>query len=228
MDDATPVFNSRIIKTYLEYLVKHYSDVDVDSILKYAAINRYEVDDPGYWFSQCQVDRFHDILSQKTGDPNISREAGRYAASSKASGAIRQYALGLMSPTSAYLLMEKLYPTMSRGATIKVTKLGPRKIEIVSTPKPGINEKHFQCENRIGQFEAVAKLFTKRFATIDHPSCFHRGDDCCRYIITWEKVDSFIFKRLSNYSMLLSIAIVLFIFSPRHFHCIPGTLKKRS
>jgi hypothetical protein len=71
-----------------------------------------------------------------------------------------------MSPTSVYLLMEKLYSAMSRGATVKAKKLGPTKVEIISTPKPGVNEKPYQCENRIGTFEAVAKLFTKRFATI--------------------------------------------------------------
>ena len=156
-------------------------------MLSYAGITTYELEDQGHWFSQRQVDRFDKILSQKTGDPNISREVGRYAASSKASGAIKQYTLGLMSPTSVYLLMEKLYSAMSRGATVKAKKLGPNKVEIISTPKPGVNEKPYQCENRIGTFEAVAKLFTKRFATIEHPSCFHKGDDCCCYIITWEK-----------------------------------------
>ena len=156
-------------------------------MLSYAGITTYELEDQGHWFSQRQVARFDKILSQKTGDPNISREVGRYAASSKASGAIKQYTLGLMSPTSVYLLMEKLYSAMSRGATVKAKKLGPNKVEIISTPKPGVNEKPYQCENRIGTFEAVAKLFTKRFATIEHPSCFHKGDDCCCYIITWEK-----------------------------------------
>jgi len=212
MDDKTPVFNSRIAKTYLEYLGKYYPDIDLDPILKYAEMNRHEVEDPGYWFSQYQADRFHEILSQKTGDPAISREVGRYAASSKASGAIKQYTLGLMSPISAYNLIEKLYPTMSRGATVKAKKLGPSKVEIVTTPKPGVNEKPFQCENRIGQFEAVAKLFTERFAAIEHPLCFHRGDDCCRYIITWEKTASLIWKRIRNYSILLSIFASLSLF----------------
>ncbi|MCD6266047.1 MAG: GAF domain-containing protein, partial [Deltaproteobacteria bacterium] len=207
-----PLYNSRIISTFVEYMKKHYPDVDIDSILSSAGITNYELEDQGHWFSQRQVDLFYEIISQKTGDPNISREAGRYAASSKASGAIKQYTLGLMSPTSVYLLMEKLYSAMSRGATVKAKKLGPNKVEITSTPKPGVNEKPYQCENRIGTFEAVAKLFTKRFATIEHPSCFHKGDDCCRYIITWEKTSSLVWKRVRNYSILLSILASLALF----------------
>ena len=207
-----PLYNSRIISIFVEYIEQYYPDVDIDSILSYAGITTYELEDQGHWFSQRQVDRFEKILSQKTGDPNISREVGRYAASSKASGAIKQYTLGLMSPTSVYLLMEGLYSAMSRGATVKAKKLGPNKVEIISTPKPGVNEKPYQCENRIGTFEAVAKLFTKRFATIEQPSCFHKGDDCCRYIITWEKTSSLVWKRVRNYSILLSILASLALF----------------
>jgi hypothetical protein len=172
-----PLYNSRIIGTFVDYMKKHYPDLDIDSVLSYAGITNYELEDQGHWFSQRQIDRFHKILSEKTGKSDISREVGRYAALSKASGAIKQYTLGLMSPTSAYLLIEKLYSAMSRGATVKAKKLGSNRVEIISTPKPGVNEKPYQCENRIGTFEAVAKLFTKRFATIEHPSCFHKGDD---------------------------------------------------
>ncbi|MBW1673882.1 MAG: PAS domain S-box protein [Deltaproteobacteria bacterium] len=194
-----PLYNSRIISTFVEYMKKHYPDVNIDSILSYAGITNYELEDQGHWFSQRQVDLFYEIISQKTGDPNISRDAGRYAASTEGLGTLKQYTLGLMSPTSVYLLMKKVYTVMSRGATIKTKKLGPNKVEIVSTPKPGVNEKPYQCENRIGTFESVAKLFTGRFATIEHPSCFHKGDHSCRYTITWEKTPSLIWKRIRNY-----------------------------
>ncbi len=210
IDDS--LYNSRIISIFVKYLEEHYPDVDINSILKYAQMTKYAVEDQGHWFSQRQVDRFHEILVAKTGNPNIAREAGRYVVSSEALGAAKQYTLGLMSLTSVYLLMERLYPIMSRGATVKVKKLGPSKVEIVSTPKPGVNEKPYQCDNRIGTFESLGKLFTKRFAEVKHPSCFHKGDDCCRYIITWEKTSSLIWKIIRNYSLLLSILASLALF----------------
>ena len=210
MDD--PLYNSRVIKIFVEYLQKHYPDLDIDSILKYAEMTKYEVGDQGHWFNQRQVDRFHQILVEKTWNPNIAREAGRYAVSSRALGAVKQYLLGLMSLRSLYVLMEKLYPIMSRGATVKAKKLGSNKVGIVSIPEPGVNEKPYQCENRMGIFESLAKLFTKRFAKIEHPSCFHKGDDCCRYIITWEKTPSLIWRRVRNYSLLLSPLVSLAFF----------------
>jgi len=117
-----------------------------------------------------------------------------------------------MSLTSAYLLMQKLYPIMSRGATLEVKKLGSNKVEIISIPKPGVIEKPYQCDNRIGTFESMAKLFTEKLANIEHPTCIHRGGDLCRYIITWGKTPSLIWKRVKNYSLLLGILVSLGLF----------------
>jgi len=207
-----PLYNSRIIRVYIEYIKKHYPHLEIGSILSDAGITNYEVEDQGHWFTQHQVDRFHDILVEKTGDPDISRKVGRYAASSGGMGPAKQFTLGLMSLTSVYLLMQKLYSIMSRGATLKVKKLGSNKVEIISTPKPGVMEKLYQCDNRIGTFESLAKLFTEKFANIEHPTCIHRGGDLCRYIITWGKTPSLIWKRVKNYSLLLGILVSLGLF----------------
>jgi class 3 adenylate cyclase len=109
-----------------------------------------------------------------------------------------------------------MYATISRGATVKAKKLRENKVEIISTPNTGVDEKPYQCENRIGTFESVAKLFTDKFATIEHPKCFHKGDGYCQYIITWEKTPSLICKRTSNYFILISIiaSIILFFVLP--------------
>ncbi|HUV59787.1 MAG TPA: adenylate/guanylate cyclase domain-containing protein [Desulfatiglandales bacterium] len=212
----SPLYNSRLIKNYVEYTQKHYPDIDIDSVLSYAGIATYELEDQGHWFTQQQVDRFHEILSQKTGDTNISREVGRYAASSKASGPVKQYALGFMSPAAAYWMLEKMSPSLSRSFTLKTRKLGPEKVEVTSIPNPGVVEKPYQCENRIGFFESVAKLFTEKFAKIEHPTCIHRGEDLCRYIITWEKTPSLRWRGIRNYLIFLSILVcgTLYFFIP--------------
>ena len=209
MTDSPPLYNSCIIKTFLEYLGKSYPDLDIDSVLEYSGINKYEVEDQAHWFNQSQTDRFHEALFKKTGNPNIAMEAGRYTTSHEGMGPIKQYTLGLMSLTSVYLFMDKVYPTMSRAATITTKKLGRNKIEIVSTPNPGVNEKPYQCKNRIGVFESLAMLFTKGLANIEHPLCYHKGDKSCEYIISWERTVSLIWKRVRNYFILMSIAISL-------------------
>ncbi len=202
-DDA--LYNSRIIRVFLSYIEARYPEVDIEELLKYAGMTNYELADQGHWFSQAQVDRFYDFLLQKTQNPDIAREAGRYAASSQGSGALRQYALGFVNPASAYWMLEKIASNMSRAFTIKTQRIGPEKVEVTVTPKPGVSEKPYQCENRLGMFEALAKLFTHKFASVEHPACLHRGDKVGRYIITWERTPSLVLKRLRNYLALVSI-----------------------
>jgi len=211
-----PLYSSRNIKNYVEYTKKNYPEVDIESILRYAGIATYELEDQGHWFAQRQVDRFHDILVKKTGDPNISREVGRYAASSKASTVVKQYALGFMTPAAAYWVVKNLASRLTRAHTFKSRRLGPERVEITSIPNPGVAEKPYQCDARMGLFEALSKLFTNKFAKIEHPTCIHRGDDACRYIITWEKTHSSVWRRARNYFSLFVILAcgALFFFLP--------------
>ena len=129
----------------------------IDGVFEYAGISRPAVEDQAIWFNQEQMDRFHHILVELTRNENIARDAGRYAVTSGAMAAAQQYSMGLMGLSYVYLLMGKLYGIMSRGASVKTRKLGPNKVEIISKPAPGVNEKIYQCENRMGTFESLAK-----------------------------------------------------------------------
>ena len=212
-ENDPPLYSSRIINNYVEYLQEYHPNIEIKSILEYAGMAEQEVEDAGHWFSQLQTDRFHEIIVAKTGNPHISREAGRFSISCKRIGAAKQYALGFLNPTAIYLRIGKIAKTISRGAVISGKKLGGTKVEIVSIPSPGTNEKLYQCENRIGFMEAAAKIFTNKFAEIDHPSCFHKGDDCCRYIVTWEKTPAIIWKQIRN-AMLFSGLTASLVLSP--------------
>ena len=208
-DNTAPIYNSRIINTYIEFLEKFFPDVDIDTVLRKAEISRHEVEDPGHWFTQHQADSFHAAVVDRTGNPNIAREAGRFTVSSKRVGAAKQYALGAISLASIYMKTGQLAKALSRGTDITTRKLGSSKVEIVSRPKPGIKEKPYQCENRTGTLEGVAKLVTNKYAEIDHIACLHKGDDCCRYILTWEKTTALIWKRISNFMPLAGLLIGL-------------------
>ena len=212
MNDDMPLYNSRITKNYLEYLEHFHPGVDVEAIFAYAGMSRFEVDDPGHWFSQRQVDRFQERLVTKTGNPNISKDVGRYLTSSEGLGAVKQYALGFLNLASIYVLMGKVYPMMSRAADVTTQKIGSNAVEIISNPKPDVIEKPYQCENRLGTFESMAKLFTKGYANIDHPECIHKGGNACRYIITWEKTPAIVWKRARNIALLLSPSLLALSF----------------
>ena len=200
MNDPKPLYNSRLLKNYIDYLTKYYPEIDINSILEYAEITRSQLEDGGHYFSQKHINRFHESLTQKTENPKIAREVGRYTASSEAFGPIRQYALGFFSASMAYMLFEKIALKLTGAATYKITKLGPQKMEVVATPTNGVIEHPSQCDNRLGIFEALAKIYTRKFATIDHPTCVNNGGEYCKYIISWKTTPAYRWKILSRYT----------------------------
>jgi len=218
MKESTPLYNSRVTKIYIDYLHKYYPEIEVDSMLEQAEINDWELEDPSHWFTQEQQDRLHDILVSHTGNENIARDAGRYASSSEGLGATRQYIIGLMNPTAIFMLIGKVYPMLSRAAEVRPKKIGPNSMEIVSVPKPGVEERPYQCANRMGIFESTAKLFSDKFADIEHPSCIHKGDDSCRYIINWNKNPKNLWLRIRNYILSLNVVALIVLWFVVSFH----------
>ena len=216
-DDA--LYNSRIIKIFVEYLGAHYPGLDINPILDHSGMTVYQLNDEGHWFNQNQVDRFYDIVLELTGNPAIALEAGRFAPFAKASGAMAHYVAGFITPGAAYSVMGKLYHQVSRACLLETRFLKKNQVEITVKLKPGIEEKPYQCVNRKGTFEAVAKMLTGKFAHIDHPVCLHQGGDSCQYLISWEQTRSSVWKRFCYYTTLVSglLWITLMIaFSGRH------------
>jgi PAS domain S-box-containing protein/putative nucleotidyltransferase with HDIG domain len=210
--NAMPIYNSRIFKNYIEYLGIHHPGIDIAEIIEYAGMTAYQLEDEGHWFTQEQANRFHEIVSRLTDNPDIAREVGRYSASSKAIGAIKQYMLSFVTPATAYALVDKVAANLTRGHHIQTRNIKSQLVEVVVTPKPGVQEQIFQCKNRIGTFEVLGKVFTENFAKIEHPSCIHRGDDCCVYLISWEEAPFHIWKRIRNYTALLGVPICTTLF----------------
>lgn len=200
--DDIPTYNSRIVDNYIKLLNYKYPWINANEILRYAGMTSYEVADQGHWFTQRQIDRFHEKLSQLTHNENISREAGRYSASPDAIGAMRQYGLGMIGPDKFFEHMSKAASKFTKSCEWRSKKLSPNKYEVSAHPRPGANEKRFQCDNRIGFLEAVPLAFSNKLPKIEHTECIFEGGEACRYIITWEASFSLLWKRIRIYMPL--------------------------
>lgn len=215
--DDIPLYNSSITRTYLKLVRRRYPHVDVGDVLRTAGIEAFQVEDEGHWFTQRQVNRFQQRLKELTGNNNIAREAGRYSASPEALGRISKYILGLGNPARAYELAGKYSSKFSKAARHQARRIGPNTVEITVTPLPGVKEELFQCENKIGYMESIARLFDTALPNVEHPECLFRGDRQCRYVITWKTTALATWRRLRNLSLpLLFIAFVssFFVFTP--------------
>ncbi len=207
--DNQPLYNSRIINTYVKLIKSKYSYVEVSELLSYAKMDPHQVEDEGHWFNQEQVDLFYERLVKLTGNKNIAREAGRYAASPDSIGVMRPYILGLVGPAKAYEMIGKAASNFTKSSIYESKKIGSNRTEIIVTPIEGVNEKPFQCENRMGYWEAVALGFNYRLPKIEHPECIFKGGKVCRYMVSWEETSAAFWKRIRNYAALIFSAICL-------------------
>jgi len=205
--DNRPLYNSRVINTYIKLIKRKYNYINISELLSYAKMEPYQVEDEGHWFTQEQIDLFYEKVEKLTGNKDIAKEAGRYVVSPEAIGVMRQYVLGLAGPAKAYEIVGKVANNFVKSATYESRKIGSNKVEITVTPNEGVNEKPFQCENRIGYFEAIAVAFNYKLPKITHPECLFKGGKVCHYVITWRQLHSDLWKKIRNYAAVLLFLI---------------------
>ncbi len=202
MASDLPLYNSRIFNTYIKLINKRYPYISISDLLSYAKMELYQVEDEGHWFTQEQSDLFYEKLLKLTGNANIAREAGRYAASPESIGVMRQYILSQVDPATAYEMLGKATLNFTRSSIYEPKRLGPNKVEIFVTPKEGVEEKPYQCENRLGYIDAISLGFRHRLPRIEHPECLFKDGKVCRYVVSWEYSQAALWKKIRNYTAL--------------------------
>jgi hypothetical protein len=187
MNNSKELYNSLVLDSYVQLVKERYPDIFIDELMSYSGMENYEMGDSSVWFTQKQINRFHDKLITLTDNLTIDREAGKFAANSKCSGAVRGMILSLGGIKNAFKLMNKYAKRLNRSSEYKTKITGHNSIEIIVSPYPGIDEEQFQCENRWGNFEGLATLFNHKNIEITHPECIFKGDKTCRYFVSWKK-----------------------------------------
>ena len=103
--DKIPLYNIRILRSYIDYVQNNYPYVDISKILKYSGVSRLQLNDHGFWCNQHQMNRLQEILIKETGNENISRDTGRNLVNSQ--NIIALYVLGFVNPVNLTRQTEK-------------------------------------------------------------------------------------------------------------------------
>ncbi len=200
-----PLYNSKIFNIYLKLLRQKYDHIKPDVLLKRSNVHPHEVADPHFWFTQQKFDSFYKNIIQETGDPQIAREAGRFAAASEANGLVRQHILGFASPTNAFKNLEQTLANLTHSCAFECRQLGPSQVEIKVKTLSGIAENSGQCSFRKGLFEAIVTIFDLEMPHIDHPECINRQDDYCLYLVKWKPSFCQTFQKVRKFSGLAAL-----------------------
>lgn len=203
------IYNSRIVDTYIRYLKAYHPDLNLEELLDKSGISYVDIADEGHWFTQEEVNRFHNKLVELTDQPDIARMAGRFAASPEALGSLRQYLLGFLSLDRFFAILQQTSKKLTRSASYLTRKLSPACYEITVLPHPGIQEEPFQCANRIGFIEAIGSVFDFEMPDIEHPDCLFEGGSQCRYIVTWPRRKVSSSKKWKTLTLFFTLAALI-------------------
>ena len=83
---------------------------------------------------------------------------------------------------------------LTRSTRYESRRINANEIELTVTPNEGVAEKSYQCDNRIGYFEAIISGFNGRKPRIEHTECVFKGGKACRYRISWSESKAAIFR----------------------------------
>ena len=197
------LYNTFLIDPYLKLISKRYPLADVNEILAFAGIMPWEAADESHWLNQDQINRFVTRAIELTGNPNLPREAGQNVFDLESKAFIRSYALSFTNPHMMFAKIGEVTKQLVRSSTYTATKLSDSSVEIIVSPHHGNKEEAFQCENRLGLFEAVVKAFHYDIIGIEHSECIFQGESHCRYVVKWKISSPGRMKRWRNFSTIL-------------------------
>jgi len=104
---------------YLSLTRRGYNHIIIKDLLTYSSMCLHEVEDEGHWFTPQQVDLFYERLLQLTGNNNIAREAGRFAASPYALGNPQKFVIGMTGPAKLLQAVQSGAEKLTRSATFQ-------------------------------------------------------------------------------------------------------------
>ncbi|WP_321491829.1 ATP-binding protein [uncultured Desulfobacter sp.] len=201
------LYNSLILDTYVRLIKDKYPDIEIQDLMDYAGIENYEIGDYSVWFTQKQVNYFHERLSTLTDNMKIAWEAGRYAANPKCMGEMRGMVFSAGGIRRAYEMIGKYARHLNRSSSYTTRVISSNKVELVVSPHDGVQEGAFQCQNRLGNLRGIADVFSHKDVAISHPECIFKGGRVCRYEVSWRDTASSVFAPLSWVSLFVTIII---------------------
>ena len=160
----------------------------VEEVLRRAGVQHDAswFDDVGHWMAYEDSQALFRAAVELSGDEDLAQRVGEDTVRQHAGTPVATLLRSLGSPQAVY---EQLSIAASKFTT--VSELVPEKVEpgaavVRAQARPGYARDRNMCLLMLGMLSQPTVLFGMPPATVDHPECELRGDDACRYVISWD------------------------------------------
>lgn len=206
--DDQPVLSARLLPPLLEYFEEQYGPEGVDEALEQAGLSREGVADPQQWVSSSAVRRLNHALTERSGNPSLTYEAGLALLTPRHLGSMFYVLRALGSPSMVYRQIPSLNRPLSRINEWETCEVGRDRAVMRFRVAEGHSDDILFCNNRRGALVGIPRGFGLPPARVEHPHCIHQGDPYCEYQVSWTPQDTHLRLTLGFLAVLVSFGAV--------------------
>ena len=144
------------------------------------------LDDVGNWIWYDEAMALFDAAVAVTGDPHVAQRAGEQAVRQHAGTPVATLLRSLGSPEAILEQVSLAATKFSTVTTMRPVDVGPGHATVESKAAAGLRRSRHACNFRVGLLSQPPALFGLPPARVEETQCESRGDDCCRYEVTWD------------------------------------------
>jgi signal transduction histidine kinase len=189
IDPYKPELHASGFRAMLEVATQLMGRDQVAALVRSLGVSLEELSDPNAWFSLAFAEALMQELDARCGDPNWLDRAMRLGVTPKYLGILYPLFRSFGTPAFTYKQTVSIVQRLNKTMTWRLEEIGPRYARFRVWPAANVSREKIQmmCQVRMVQAEALATLFDLPPATVEHPSCLHRGDDACVYEVRWKE-----------------------------------------
>lgn len=181
-----PEISCRVAINLLLYFESRYGRKRLEEVLPRleSPLAIDELLDPRNFISFDFAARLLDILCEESGNPDFSRNSGRFLATPQSLGFAYYMLRALGSPRFAYAKAIEIGPSFNRAGSFTVEHLGAQRLKLRYTSHRTEKNRRL-CEARMGQFAAFPTIWGLPEAEAVEHQCQVEGGDSCVYEFRW-------------------------------------------
>lgn len=176
------------LRAFIDEARDAFGSERLEALLKPYGVPSEAFSDPSAWVSLEFVESLLARMQDEAGDEGFFDRATLRGMSPKYIGPLYPLMVALGSPAFTYNQLGRAAGRFNKTGRWTAKPLGPGEFELSWTPKPGLRETTpYICRTRVLQLAKIPTLFTRPPATVAHPRCVLRGDECCTYEVKWSE-----------------------------------------
>jgi hypothetical protein len=163
-------------------------DAAVEDLLRRAGVPYAPafLDDVGNWIWYQEAIALLEAAVEVTGDPDIGRRVGEEAVRRHAGTAVATLLRSLGSPEAIFAQLASAVTKFSTVTEMEPQEVSPGSAAALKRTRPGFSPHRLMCDYVLGMLSQPPVLFGLPAAAVEETQCQLRGDDACRYEVSWD------------------------------------------